>query len=71
MIDYLRIPLGSIDLCNEIRVDAAAGAVLRMHRRGACRMYSARVECRSTPMTVALYQGDDAEEVRLMGFFFE
>ncbi|KAF7378445.1 hypothetical protein MSAN_00271500 [Mycena sanguinolenta] len=61
--DFPRIPFGSIDLRNEIRLDVPAGVVSRNHEQGAVRrMYSARVECRNTPMTVALYQGDDAEE---------
>ncbi|KAF7375834.1 hypothetical protein MSAN_00473300 [Mycena sanguinolenta] len=62
--DYLRLPLGSIDLLNEISLDAAVGAVWRNSGRGTVRRtYSARVECRSAPMTVTLYEGDDAEEV--------
>ncbi|KAJ6483360.1 hypothetical protein C8R45DRAFT_1099625 [Mycena sanguinolenta] len=62
--DYLRIPLGSIDLRHEIRVDVAAGVVSRTARR----IYSARVECRYTAMTVASYQGHSAEEVGLLLF---
>ncbi|KAF7349787.1 hypothetical protein MSAN_01705900 [Mycena sanguinolenta] len=55
--DYLRIPLGSIDLRNEIRQVEAVGVVSsRSHHRGIVRrMYSARVGCLSTPMTVALH----------------
>ncbi|KAF7326725.1 hypothetical protein MSAN_02500500 [Mycena sanguinolenta] len=61
--DYLRLPLGSIDLRREIRLDAAAGVVSRNYGQSPVhRMYSAQVECRSTPMTVALYQGDGGEE---------
>ncbi|KAF7342605.1 hypothetical protein MSAN_02017200 [Mycena sanguinolenta] len=62
--DYLRLLLGSIDLRKEICFDAAAGVVSRNdERRGKVRRtYSARVGCRSTPMTVVLYQGDDAEK---------
>ncbi|KAF7326724.1 hypothetical protein MSAN_02500400 [Mycena sanguinolenta] len=61
--DYLRIPLGSIDLRNEIRLDSASCVVFRDHtQRHIRRMYAARVECRSAPMTVALYEGDHAEE---------
>ncbi|KAF7364409.1 hypothetical protein MSAN_01101700 [Mycena sanguinolenta] len=40
--DFLRIPLGNIDLRSEIRLDAET--------------------CHNEPMTVALYQGDNAEE---------
>ncbi|KAF7371012.1 hypothetical protein MSAN_00735400 [Mycena sanguinolenta] len=63
--DYLRIPFGSIDLRNEIRLDEPAGITSRSHGRGAVRrLYSARVGCRSKRMTVALYSGDHAEEWR-------
>ncbi|KAF7360818.1 hypothetical protein MSAN_01110800 [Mycena sanguinolenta] len=62
--DFLRIPLGSIDLRAEIQLDNAGGMVWRNYGRGGVRrMYAARVECRNTPMTVALYQGDGAEEL--------
>ncbi|KAF7358573.1 hypothetical protein MSAN_01195600 [Mycena sanguinolenta] len=61
--DYLRIPLGSIDLRTEIRPASASGVVSRNSGPGAVRRtYTARVDHRTTPMTVALYQGDDAEE---------
>ncbi|KAJ6485676.1 hypothetical protein C8R45DRAFT_279131 [Mycena sanguinolenta] len=61
--DYLRISLGSIDLRNKIRLDEPAGVASRNHGRGAVRrLYSAWVGCHNKPMTVALYQGDHAEE---------
>ncbi|KAF7364425.1 hypothetical protein MSAN_01103500 [Mycena sanguinolenta] len=63
--DFLRIPLGHIDLRSEIRVDVAAGAVWQHHRQKRAsvrRMYSARVVGHNEPMTVALYQGDSVEE---------
>ncbi|KAJ6460566.1 hypothetical protein C8R45DRAFT_1108977 [Mycena sanguinolenta] len=42
--DYLQLPLGSSDLRNEIRLDAAAGVVSRHDGRSLVRrMYSARV----------------------------
>ncbi|KAF7333217.1 hypothetical protein MSAN_02429000 [Mycena sanguinolenta] len=64
--DYLRIPLGSIDLRNEIRLEPA-GVISRNRGQGAVRrLYSARVGCRNKPMTVALYQGDHAEEARFL-----
>ncbi|KAJ6485666.1 hypothetical protein C8R45DRAFT_278815 [Mycena sanguinolenta] len=67
--DYLRISLGSIDLRNKIRLDEPAGVASRNHGRGVVRrLYSAWVGCHNKPMTVALYQGDHAEEVR---FIFE
>ncbi|KAJ6449383.1 hypothetical protein C8R45DRAFT_1224458 [Mycena sanguinolenta] len=63
VVDYLRIPFGSIDLRHEIFLDGAAGLVSRNHKRGTLhRMYSARINRRSKPMTVALYQGDGAEQ---------
>ncbi|KAJ6456751.1 hypothetical protein C8R45DRAFT_1082084, partial [Mycena sanguinolenta] len=61
--DFLRIPLGNIDLRSEIEVNAATGVVRRhRERKRARRMYSARVVGHNEPMTVALYQGDNAEE---------
>ncbi|KAJ6473678.1 hypothetical protein C8R45DRAFT_1011528 [Mycena sanguinolenta] len=60
--DFLRLPLGSIDLQNEIRLDAAGVVSWQRSRGPVRRMYSAQVECRNKPMTVALYQGDHAEE---------
>ncbi|KAF7375832.1 hypothetical protein MSAN_00473100 [Mycena sanguinolenta] len=61
--DFPRLPLGSIELRHEIRLQGAAAVLCRESRRGRVRrMYSAHVECRNTPVTVALYQGDKAEE---------
>ncbi|KAJ6474194.1 hypothetical protein C8R45DRAFT_935593 [Mycena sanguinolenta] len=65
--DCFRIPLANIDLRSEIQVDAVTGAVwLRSERNETSirRMYSARVIGHNEPMTVALYQGHNAEEVR-------
>ncbi|KAF7378115.1 hypothetical protein MSAN_00235800 [Mycena sanguinolenta] len=60
--DFLRVPLGSIDLHAEIRLDATRGVVRRKHVRGSVRhMYSARVVGHNEPMTVAVYEGDNAE----------
>ncbi|KAJ6474273.1 hypothetical protein C8R45DRAFT_385093 [Mycena sanguinolenta] len=61
--DFLRIPLGNIDLRSEIRVNPARRVVWR-HRERKCvrRMYSARVVGHTEPLTVALYQGHSAEE---------
>ncbi|KAJ7509108.1 hypothetical protein B0H11DRAFT_1963851 [Mycena galericulata] len=60
--DFKRIPLGDVDLRHEIRMDAS-GVV---HREGARtstkKMYSARIEGRQSDMTVAVYQGENAEE---------
>ncbi|KAF7364457.1 hypothetical protein MSAN_01107100 [Mycena sanguinolenta] len=61
--DFLRIPLGHIDLRSVIRMDAATGAVSRRReRKSVRRMYTARVVGHNEPMTVALYQGHNAEE---------
>ncbi|KAF7364404.1 hypothetical protein MSAN_01101100 [Mycena sanguinolenta] len=60
---FLRIPRGNIDLRSEIRLDAVRGVVQRDRERGSLRrMYSARVVGHNEPMTVALYQGDNAEQ---------
>ncbi|KAJ6506077.1 hypothetical protein DFH09DRAFT_1200411 [Mycena vulgaris] len=61
--DFRVVPLGDIYLRNEIRLDDETGVVER--RGGGAlvrRMYSARIEGRTSDMTVALYQGDYAEE---------
>ncbi|KAF7364436.1 hypothetical protein MSAN_01104700 [Mycena sanguinolenta] len=61
--DFLRIPLGNIDLRSELRVDAMTGAVWRCREYKCVRqMYSARVVGHSEPMSVALYQGHHAKE---------
>ncbi|KAJ7508778.1 hypothetical protein B0H11DRAFT_1962562, partial [Mycena galericulata] len=61
-VNFRRIPLGDVDLRHEIRMDAS-GVV---HRKGARastkKMYSARIEGRQSDMTVAVYQGENAEE---------
>ncbi|KAJ6474180.1 hypothetical protein C8R45DRAFT_1160373 [Mycena sanguinolenta] len=65
--DFVRIPLGNIDLRSEIRVDAAAGAVWRHRKRkkgSVRRMYSALVVGQNERMALAMYQRDNAEEVR-------
>jgi hypothetical protein len=54
------IPLGDLDLRNEIQLDSGSNTV---YRRSVRRLYSARVFGEKSKMTVALYQGDDAEEV--------
>jgi hypothetical protein len=62
MVDFRVIPLGDIDLQHEIRMDAA---IVERPRERRCirRVYSAKLEGRSSGMTVALYQGNNAEEV--------
>ncbi|KAJ7111778.1 hypothetical protein C8R44DRAFT_711334 [Mycena epipterygia] len=61
--DFRRIPLGDIDLHHEILLDYESGVVDRSRGR-ACfrRMYSAKIDGRKSKMTVAVYQGDNAEE---------
>jgi hypothetical protein len=59
------IPMGDIDLLEEIHLDNETGVVghhcpERTHAR---RMYSAKVDGRKSGVTVAVYQGDGAEEV--------
>ncbi|KAJ7315781.1 hypothetical protein DFH08DRAFT_419741 [Mycena albidolilacea] len=61
--DFRVIPLGDIDLRREISVDRDTGVVVRQ-REGTCvrRIYSAKVEGRKSQVTVAIYQGNSAEE---------
>ncbi|KAJ7767107.1 hypothetical protein B0H16DRAFT_350769 [Mycena metata] len=59
--DFRLIPLGDIDLQHEIPTGAAIVERPR-ERRCVRRVYSAKLEGRSSGMTVALYQGDNAEE---------
>ncbi|KAJ6484698.1 hypothetical protein C8R45DRAFT_290416 [Mycena sanguinolenta] len=61
--DFRMIPLGDIDLQREIRLDVGLG-VLDRRRERACirRVYSAKVEGKTSEMTVTTYQGDTAEE---------
>jgi hypothetical protein len=56
--------MGEIDLQHEIRVDNESGRVYRQRQcRHIRRLYSAKVGGRQSSMTVAIYQGDHAEEV--------
>jgi hypothetical protein len=56
--------MGEINLQHEIPVGNDAGLVYRQRQSGhARRMYSAKVEGRRSSKTVAIYQGDCAEEV--------
>ncbi|KAF7330676.1 hypothetical protein MSAN_02453000 [Mycena sanguinolenta] len=63
--DFRMIPLGDIDLRWQIRVDEYTG-VARSQRQRACvrRIHSAkaRIDGRRTRVTVAMYQGNGAEE---------
>ncbi|KAJ7472527.1 hypothetical protein FB451DRAFT_298393 [Mycena latifolia] len=60
--DFRMIPLGDLDLRNEICLDS--GVVYRRWNsmRSVRCMYSARIHGSKSPMTVTLYQGENAEE---------
>jgi hypothetical protein len=61
-VDFRMIPLGDIYLQHEIQVDR--GVVGRRCGQGFVRqVYSAKVEGRKSDFTVAMYQGNGAEEV--------
>ncbi|KAJ6462838.1 hypothetical protein C8R45DRAFT_1107910 [Mycena sanguinolenta] len=64
--DFRMIPMGDIDLRREIRVNERMGCVAYSERQRACvrRMHSAKaiIAGRKSRVTVALYQGDGAEE---------
>ncbi|KAJ7120210.1 hypothetical protein C8R44DRAFT_877658 [Mycena epipterygia] len=60
--DFRTIPLGDLDLRNEIRLENG-GVVTRQYGRGtARRIYSARIDGKQSDMTVAVYEGKNAEE---------
>jgi hypothetical protein len=66
-VDFRMIPLGDIDLQHEIQV--ARGVVGRRGGRGCVRrVYSAKVEGTKSDFTVAMYQGNGAEEVYWINF---
>ncbi|KAJ6527630.1 hypothetical protein DFH09DRAFT_1186593 [Mycena vulgaris] len=61
--DFRTIPLGDIDLQREIR--ASNSGVVNRHyseRRSVRRVYSAKIDGRKSTVTVAIYQGDGAEQ---------
>ncbi|KAF7377104.1 hypothetical protein MSAN_00129400 [Mycena sanguinolenta] len=64
--DFRTIPMGDIDLRHQIRVDEVTGVVNAWLHKRPCvrRMHSAkaRIDGRNTRVTVAMYQGDGAEE---------
>ncbi|KAJ7906404.1 hypothetical protein B0H13DRAFT_2506356 [Mycena leptocephala] len=62
--DFRMIPMGDIDLLEEIPVNNRTGVIGRHHpeRTRVRRVYSARVDGRKSGVTVAMYQGDGAEE---------
>ncbi|KAJ6462841.1 hypothetical protein C8R45DRAFT_523751 [Mycena sanguinolenta] len=64
--DFRMIPMGDIDLRRQIQVDEHRGIVNYQPHRQACvrRVHSAkaRIDGRKSRVTVAMYQGDGAEE---------
>ncbi|KAF7367947.1 hypothetical protein MSAN_00859800 [Mycena sanguinolenta] len=55
--DFPRIPLGHIDLRNEIGLDKVVGAASHNSRQNCIRrIYTARVVGRTEPVTVAMYE---------------
>jgi hypothetical protein len=68
--DFRMIPLGDIDLQHELRLNKGSAVVdRRCDRASVRRVYSARIDGRNAPMTVAIYQGRGAEEVSLHSGF--
>ncbi|KAF7340614.1 hypothetical protein MSAN_02133100 [Mycena sanguinolenta] len=63
--DFRMIPLADIDLRHEIRLDNSMGAAYSRPRERARvrRLYSAKIEGRKSTLTVAMYQGDNAEQI--------
>ncbi|KAJ7237879.1 hypothetical protein B0H12DRAFT_101513 [Mycena haematopus] len=60
-IDFRTIPLGDIDLQREIRL--GVNVVDRWRERTSVRrVYAAKIEGRTSDMTVTVYQGNTAEE---------
>ena len=59
------IPMGDIDLLEEIHLKKETGVVGRPHpeRTRVRRVYSAKIDGRKSGVTVAIYQGEGAEEV--------
>ncbi|KAJ7443429.1 hypothetical protein FB451DRAFT_1376692, partial [Mycena latifolia] len=60
--DFRMIPLGDLDLRNEIRLDSGVLYHCWNPTRSVRRLYSARIHGSKAPMSVALYQGENAEE---------
>ncbi|KAJ7439636.1 hypothetical protein B0H11DRAFT_2102129 [Mycena galericulata] len=62
--DFRVVPLGDLDLRNEIRLDdSKSGVVHKQYLKNPVRrIYTARIDGRQSDMTVAVYQGPQAEE---------
>jgi hypothetical protein len=64
------IPMGDIDLLEEMRLNNETGFVGR-HHPGRTRVrwvYFAKIDGRNSGVTVAMYQGDGAEEASALVF---
>ncbi|KAF7377031.1 hypothetical protein MSAN_00121200 [Mycena sanguinolenta] len=62
--DFRMIPLVDIDLWHEIRLtNSTVGVDHRRKQARVRRLYSTKVEGRKSTLTVAIYQGDDAEQL--------
>ncbi|KAJ7036906.1 hypothetical protein C8F04DRAFT_1093806 [Mycena alexandri] len=61
--DFRMIPMGDIDLQQELMVNEKSGVVGRRRARNSVRrVYSATIDGRNSNVTVATYEGDDAEK---------
>ncbi|KAJ7858313.1 hypothetical protein B0H13DRAFT_1897616 [Mycena leptocephala] len=61
--DFRMIPLGDIDLQHELHLNKGSAVVDRRREQASVRrVYSARIDGRDAPTTVAMYQGPGAEE---------
>ncbi|KAJ7211431.1 hypothetical protein C8J57DRAFT_1733342 [Mycena rebaudengoi] len=61
--NFRRLPMGDLDLRAEIYLDAGNSVVYRKGKQGSARrMYSARVRGINSKVTVALYQGSNADQ---------
>jgi hypothetical protein len=69
-VDFRQITLEDIDLIREIRVDYVSGVV--NHVQPVRRLiHCARIDGRKSDMTVAIYQGDHAEQVHRQPFILD
>ncbi|KAJ7773835.1 hypothetical protein B0H16DRAFT_1763296 [Mycena metata] len=67
--DFRRIPMGDIDLEQELVVNKKTGVVgRRPERKCVRRVYSAKIDGRKSNVTVAVYQGDGAKEGNIPHF---
>ncbi|KAJ7127719.1 hypothetical protein C8R44DRAFT_873526 [Mycena epipterygia] len=60
--DFRTIPLGDVDLRNEIRMEHSGVVNRQRGLRPGRRVYTARIQGTPSDMTVAVYQGENAEE---------